>query len=99
MERRFNSVSWQRGESCMTLPVYSTAHDYFVERHDFENGLVPCMTGRPCEAPATFQIGWTFHKKVNGKPTEVLARRSACERHARIFAFKKGLGFPKVVIP
>jgi hypothetical protein len=78
----------------MTIPRYSTARNHFVERHDFENGLVPCMTGRPCEAPATFQIGWMFSKKVNGKLTEVLAHRSACEKHARIFAFKKGLKIP-----
>jgi hypothetical protein len=73
----------------------STSRDFFVKRFDFQGHNIGCVAGRNCETPSRFQIGWKFDNNVNGVKTETLTSRSACERHARIFAFKKGLQFPR----
>jgi len=95
----------------MPSHLKTSAHAHFVRRHDFTRaGLadhghpVRCATGF-CKDPANFQVGYHYVKKVKGgrgldsktviEPKIVIHARAACERHARLWAFKKGLTFPK----
>ena len=95
LEAKFDhALSGQRAreESGMTP---STARDYWVKPFDFRHREVTCVVVRNCSTSAAFQIGWRFDKRVKGVLTPIVACRSACEHHARMFAFKKGIQFPR----
>ncbi len=75
----------------------TSARDYWVKRFDFQGHSVTCVAARDCETSSSFHIGWWFDRKVKGVVTPTVTCRSACERHARLFAFKKGISFPRSV--
>jgi hypothetical protein len=76
----------------MTMNV--TSRGFFVKRHDFGEVGVRCSLAW-CTTSATLQLGWRYDRKIRGKLIEVPTTRAACERHARLFAFKKGIPFPR----
>ena len=76
----------------------STSRDYWVKRQSFP-GEVRCVgASGHCRESASFLMGWSFDTKVKGKTRESTQRRPVCEKHARLFAFKKGLQFPKAMV-
>lgn len=80
------------GETRSGMKPKTSARDYWVKRFDFTAVFVGCAAAPGCDGKPTCYIGWTYEKRVKGGPVKTLIeKRSACEKHARLFAFKKGV--------
>ena len=73
----------------------STARDHFLKAFDFQGRAVRCVAARRCQIQATYVISWRYDKKLLGRLTECVQRKPACEKHARLFAFKHDLKLPR----
>jgi hypothetical protein len=73
----------------------STARNYWLKRFNFQGRGDRCSLSRNCKEPSSFQYGWTFDRKVEGHTVPAITTRSACDHHARMFAFKHDLPFPR----
>lgn len=69
----------------------SAPHSHFANRLKISDMPAVCKVSPKCGVSATHVIGWKQFNNIKGEPREVVIKKPACEKCARMFAFKKGL--------